>query len=250
MDKAHERRFELLGIAVLVTLWGAFGRLGGDAGFLLSFLFCQAFLWLGMWLLFTTPTAHAGRMALVGVVAGFAAPGPNLGTLDGLGDHLEVAAGVLFLILLLHFLLLFPRSKRPARSPWIGLIYLPWAALLLVQVAELATHPRMHHSLGVFSGILLLGYLVASTLTIVHTAVHTPKAERAASGMGPVLAGWATALLPNLVVAVSGKLRPEWEIPGARWLPFLLLAIPVGMALGVRSQAQRRDRRTEAEGGV
>jgi hypothetical protein len=325
MDKAHERRFELLGIAALLTLWGSFGLLGDDAGYTdalyepdytirhapegsvladagflpgdtvvavegtpveelgmysrwprslsrrpgeslqmtvrragqlvegsvvslepppsvargrwLMFLFCQAFLWLGMWLLFTTPTAHAGRMALIGIVAGFAAPGPNLGSLNGLGDHMEVAAEVLLLILLLHFLLLFPRSKRPARSPWIGLIYLPWVTLVVGQMAELVTHPRMYHPLGGLIGLLLLGYLVAITLTLVHTAARTPKAEHATSGMGLVLVGWAVALLPNLVAFAGWVVPPGRDTPGQDWFPFLILAIPAGMALGVRSQA-------------
>ncbi|HSW29387.1 MAG TPA: hypothetical protein VLH75_07815 [Longimicrobiales bacterium] len=326
MDKAHERRFEFLALAVPLTLWGGFGLLGdvagytdalyepdytiqnvpeggvlAEAGFLpgdtvvaiegtpveqlgmysrwprslsrrpgealqvtvrregrivqgavvareppptvkrgrwLIFLFSQMFLWLGMWLLFTTPTAHAGRMALIGLVAGFAAPGPGLGSLNGLGDHMEVAAEVLLLILLFHFLLLFPRSKRPARNPWIGLIYLPWVALVGGQVAELVTHPRMYHSLGGPIGLLLLGYLLAITLTIVHTAAHTPNVERAASGMGPVLGGWAVALLPNLVAFAGWVVPPGWDTPGQDWFPFLILAIPAGMALGVRTQAR------------
>jgi hypothetical protein len=326
MDKAHERRFELLGLAVLLTAWGGAGLLtqprgytdalyepdftirqapeGGvlaDAGFQAGdtvvavegipveelgmysrwprslsrepgeslrmtvrrggrlvegsvvalerpasvrtggrvlLLFTQAFLWLGMWLLFTTPTAHAGRMALLGIVAGFATPGPNLGSLNGFRDHLEVAGEVLFLILLLHFLLLFPRAKRPARSPWIGLIYVPWVGLLLLQVAELVTHPRMYHSLGGYLGILFLSYILASGMTVIHTAATLPAEEHAPSGMGPVLVGWAVAFFPNLLVAAGWVVPPGWEVPGARWFPFLLLAIPVGMALGVRRQAR------------
>jgi membrane-associated protease RseP (regulator of RpoE activity) len=326
MDKAHERRFELLGLAVLLTAWCGAGLLtdtGGytdalyepdytiqnapagsvlaEAGFLpgdtvvavegtpveelgmysrwprslsrgpgeslamtvrrggrlvegsvvarepppsvergrwVIVLCCQVFLWLGMWLLFTTPGAHAGRMALIGLVAGVAAPGPNLGSLNGLGDHLEVAAEVLFLILLFHFLLLFPRSKRPARSRYIGLIYLPWVGLLAAQVVELATHPRLYNSLGGYLGILFLGYLLASMVTLVHTAATTPKADHAASGMGPVLVGWAVALLPNLVAVAGWMVPPGWDTPGQEWFPFLLLAIPVGMALGVRRQAR------------
>ncbi len=339
MDKAHERRFELLGLAVLLTAWGGAGfltRAGGytdalyepdftirhapeggvlaEASFQVGdtvvavegipveevgmhsrwprslsreageslrmtvrrdgelversvvarepppsvrtgrrvlLLFTQAFLWLGIWLLFTTPTAHAGRMALLGIVAGFATPGPNLGTLNGLRDHLEVAGEVLFLILLFHFLLLFPRSKWPARSPWIGLIYVPWVALLPLQVAELVTHPRMYHALGGYLGVLFLGYILASALTVINTAAALPQEEGHASpGMRPVLAGWAVALFPNLLVAVGWVVQPGWEIPGARWFPFLLLAIPAGMALGVRSQAGGEGGGTEATGSA
>lgn len=326
MDKAHQRRFELLAVAVLLTFWGGTGFLGDRSGYTdalyepdytiqnappgsvlaeagfhagdsvvsvegipveqlgmysrwprslsrrpgeslqmtvrrggtlvegsvvarerppsvqvgrwVIMLFCQAFLWLGIRLLFTTPSAHAGRMALLGLVAGLAQPGPHLGALNGVGDHFEVAAEVLFLILLFHFLLLFPRSKRPARSRWIGLIYLPWVALLGTQAVEMMTHPRMYHSFGGFIGILFLGYLLASGLTVVHTAATRPREERASSGMGPVLTGWAVAFFPNLVAVVGWTVPPGWDTPGQRWFPFLLLAIPVGMALGVRKQAR------------
>ncbi|NJD18908.1 MAG: PDZ domain-containing protein [Gemmatimonadetes bacterium] len=326
MDKAHERRFELLGTAVLLTAWGLAGFLfnpsgytdalyepdytiqnvpeGGvlaEAGFqqgdtvvavegipveelgmysrwpralsrrpgeslqitvkrggvrvegslvaqepptsirtgrLVVLLFTQAFLWLGIWTLFTTPTAHAGRLALLGLVAGLATPGPNLGSLNGLRDHLEVAGEVLLLILLLHFLLLFPRAKQPARSRWIGLIYLPWVGLLVAQVAELVTHPRMYHALGGYLGILFLGYLLASGVTVVHTAAMLPREEHASSGMGPVLIGWAVAAFPNLLVVAGWTIPPGWDTPGQQYFPFLVLAVPVGMALGVRRQGR------------
>lgn len=201
-------------------------------------LFTQAFLWLGIWVLFTTPTVHAGRLALLGIVAGFATPGPNLGSLNGFRDHLEVAGQVLFLILLFHFLLLFPRPRPAARSRRIGLIYLPWVVLLPLQAAELVTHPRMYHALGAYLGVLFLGYILASALAVVHAAAALPHDDHASTGIGPVLLGWAVALFPNLLVAAGWTVAPGWEVPGARWFPFLLLAIPLGMALGVRKQAR------------
>lgn len=200
--------------------------------------FTQAFLWLGIWVLFTTPTPHAGRLALVGVVAGLAAPGPNLGSFNGFRDHLEVAGQALFLILLLHFLLLFPRAKRPARSPWIGLIYVPWVALLVLQAAELATHPRMYHALGAYLGVLFFGYVLASGVTLLHTATALPREEHESSGVGPMLVGWAVAFFPNLLVVAGWTIPPGWDTPGQQYFPFLLLAIPVGMALGVRKQGR------------
>jgi len=326
MDKAHERRFELLGFAALVSAWGWGGFLSAPAGYTdalyepdytiqsvpdggilaqggfqqgdtvvavesipveklgmysrwprslarepgeslqltvkrgdtlvqgsivavepppsvavgrrVLIVFTQAFLWLGMWALWTTPTAHAGRLALMGLVAGTATPGPNLGSLNGLRDHFEVAGEVLLLILILHFLLLFPHAKRPARSRWIGLVYVPWVVLLVAQVAELATHPRMYHALGGYIGILILGYVLASGMALLHTAATLPRSEYASSGMGLVLGGWAVALLPNLLMVAGWVIPPGWDTPGEQYFPFLLLAIPVGMALGVRRQGR------------
>jgi len=326
MDKAHERRFEFLGLAILLTVWGGTGHLTDRSGWVdalygpdftirhapeggvvaeaglqvgdtvvavegvpvgelgmysrwprslsrrpgetlrvtarrggqsvtgtvvvrqrppsiwvgrwVLLLFTQTFLWLGVWVLFTTPTLHAGRLALLGIVAGLATPGPDLGSLNGLRDHLEVAGQVLFLILLVHFLLLFPRAKGPARRRWIGLMYLPWVVLLVAQAVELATHPRLYHVFGAYLGILFLGYILAAGLTVIDTAVTLPANEHARSGMGLMLGGWAVALFPNLLVVLGWAVPPGWQIPGSRWFPLFLLAVPVGMALAVRREAR------------
>jgi len=333
MDKAHERRFELLAIAVLLTAWGGAGLLtersgytdalyepdytirhvplGGvlaEAGFqvgdtvvavegipvqelgmysrwprslsrrpgdLLAMtvrrhgalwegvviyrepppntlrnrrvtaLFTQAFLWLGIWILFTTPGAHAGRLAVLGLVAGLALPGPGLGAFSGFRDHLEVAGKILFLIILLHFLLLFPRAKRPAKSRWIGLIYLPWVGLLVAQAAELITHPRLYHAFGGYIGVLFAGFLLASVAAVIRTAVTGSSEERRRAGVGLMVAGWAVALVPGLVALAGWVIPPGWDTPGQRYFPYLLVAIPAGMALAVRREAKSR---AEAEG--
>jgi hypothetical protein len=328
MDKAHQRRFELLGIAVLLTAWGGAGLLTrrsgytdalyepdytiqqvprgsalAEAGFqvgdtvvavegipiqelgmysrwprslsrrpgdLLAMtvrrdgalwegvviyrdpppntlrnrrvtaLFTQAFLWLGIWILFTTPGAHAGRFAVLGLVAGLALPGPGLGTLTGFRDHLEVAGKILFLTILFHFLLLFPRAKRPAKSRWIGLIYLPWVGLLVTQAIELVMHPRLYHTFGGYIGLLFSGFLLASVVALIHTAATAPRDERRQAGVGFMVAGWAVALVPSLVALAGWIIPPGWDTPGQRYFPYLLVAIPLGMALAVRREAVGR----------
>jgi hypothetical protein len=202
-------------------------------------LFVLSFLWLGIWLLFTVRTAHAQRLTMIGLVAALAVPGPYLGVLAGVQDHVQVAAEILCLILLLHFFLLFPRTKSLARSPLVGVLYLPWLVLLGCLVAELVTHPRLYHAFGGFIGILFLGYLVAVVLVLAHTAATTPRSEWGPSGIGLILAGWLVALVPNLIAVAVWMFAPGFEMPGQRYLPLLLVAIPVGMALGVRREAAR-----------
>ena len=200
-------------------------------------LFAFSFLWVGIWLLFTVRTPDAQRLTMVGLVAAFAVPGPYLGSYNGVQDHLGVAAEILFLILLLHFFLLFPRAKRLARSPLVGLLYVPWLVLLGCLVAEVALHPRLYHTFGGFIGILFLGYLVAAVLVLAHTALTTPRDQWAPSGLGLMLAGWAVALVPNVAVAAGWFLAPQFAVPGRAWFPLLLVAIPVSMALAVRRAA-------------
>jgi len=200
-------------------------------------LFALSFLWLGIWQFFTTRTAHAQRLGIIGLVGALALTGPNLGRLAGLQDHLGVAAEVLWLILLVHFLLLFPKAKRPARSPAVGLIYVPWRGLLGCLAAELITHPRLYHSFGGFIGLLFLGYLAAAVLVLAHTALTSTRAEWERSGTGLIVGGWTLALVPNLVGLGVWMFAPGHALPGQRYLPLLLVAIPVSMALAVRREA-------------
>ena len=139
-------------------------------------LIALAFLWLGIWVVFTTRSPHAHRLAMVGVVCALAVPGPYLGVMAGVQDHVQVAAQILWLILLLRFFLHFPTAKRLARSSLIRLLHLPWLVLLGCLVAELVTHPRLYHAFGGFIGILFLGYLAATVLVLAHTAMKTPSA--------------------------------------------------------------------------
>lgn len=200
-------------------------------------LFAFSFLWLGIWLLFTVRTPDAQRLTMVGLVVAFAVPGPYLGSYNGVQDHLGVAAEILFLILLLHFLLLFPKAKRLARSPLVGLLYLPWLVLLGCLVVEVALHPRLYHTFGGFIGVLFLGYLVAAVLVLAHSTLTTPRDQWSSSGVGLIVGGWAVALLPNAIVMVGWMTQGGWSVPGERYFPLLLVAIPVSMALAVRRAA-------------
>jgi hypothetical protein len=210
-------------------------------------LLAFSFLWLGIWLLFTTRSAHAQRLTMVGLVVAFAVPGPYLGRLNGVQDHVQVAAEILWLILLFHFFLLFPKPKRLARSPLVGLLYLPWVVLVGCLAVELFTHPRHYHSFGGFIGTLFLAYVVAAVLALAHTAMTTPRAEASASGVRLILGGWLLALVPNLVAMIGWSVPPGFDTPGQKYFPLLLLAIPVSMALGVRREAARQAARAPAE---
>jgi hypothetical protein len=56
--------------------------------------------------------------------------------------------------------------------------------------------------------------------------------------MAFVVIGWLVGLVPNLIALAGWIIPPGWSTPGQRWFPLLLLAIPVGIALGVRREAR------------
>ena len=198
-----------------------------------------SFLWLGMAVLFTSPTPHAFRFALVGLAAGATLAGPDLGVLNGVLGHVQVAAEVLWVILLLHFFLLFPTPKGVARSRWVGLLYAPWLVLVVCLALEVVTHPRLYHAFGAFIGILLVGYLLTSVGVVIHTVATTGWDHLTRTGMGIILVGWGVAVIPNAVAVVGWLIPPGLDTPGQAFFPYLLTAIPLTMALAVRTEASR-----------
>jgi hypothetical protein len=196
-----------------------------------------AFLWIGTAVLFFNPTVHAARLAVIGLVVGMSLPGPDLGTLNGVRDHLQVLGEVLFLILLVRFFLLFPKPRPVAHHPVTkALLFGPWLALLVCLIVELVGHPRFYHSFGGFLGLLFLGYLLALLAAVVTTVLRTPRAERRATGVTAIVVGFLVVLVPN-GVALSAWLIPGLDIPFAGYFPLLIAVIPLAMALGISRHA-------------
>lgn len=194
-----------------------------------------AFLWSGVWALYAVPSPHSPRLAAIGLAAGFSIPPLNMGSWNGLVDHINVAAEVLWLLLLLRFFLFFPRPKKVARAHLTALgLYAPWVLLLGCLVVELLFHPRFYHTFGGYIGILMFGYLVLSLVAVVHSWMKTPREEVGPSGLGWVLAGFGVGLGGVLVWALDALLLQGFDIPGSNWAPVLFGVIPIGLVLGVR----------------
>jgi hypothetical protein len=207
-------------------------RLGGAAIML-------SFLGFGLWVLFTVPTPHARRLAYIGLVLAAAVPGPDLGSWNGVRDHIGVLAMALWTLLLLRFFLFFPKPKRIAESRLAtGLTYLPFGILAFCLILELIFHPRFYHSFGGFNGLLMLAYAALAVVALAHTAVKTPRQERRASGMNIILVGVVVAVVPSLVAFIDWGFLWNVSIPGSGYFPLLLGVVPLAMALGVRKQAR------------
>jgi hypothetical protein len=196
------------------------------------------FLWASVWAFLTIPSSHAARLAAMGFALGVAVPGPNLGSWNGVRDHIQLAGIVLFTLLLLRFFLFFPKPKEVARGHLLSLLlYLPWLILLGCLGVELAFHPRFYHAFGGFSSLLMLAYTALAIVALLHTWFVSSREERSASGMGRVLVGVGVGLGGLVLWVVDAALLPAVEVPLSRWLPLLLAAIPIGMVLGVRHGA-------------
>ena len=207
-------------------------RLGGLL-ILLSFLVC------GLWALFTVPTDHAARLALIGLALGAAAPGPYLGRWDGVAAHMQVAAVVLWTLLLLRFFLLFPKPKRVGENRLATIvIWAAWGVLIISLLVELIFHPRFYNTFGPLYGLLMTAYSVLAVVAVTHTVVTTSRKELRVSGMSIIVVGVTIAVVFSTVAFIDAAFLWEFSIPGSSYFPLLIAVVPFTMALGVRQGAQ------------
>jgi len=200
-----------------------------------------SFLWFGIWALFAVGTPPALTLAYIGLAAGVAAlgHGPYLGTWDGLAVHVSTAAMALWVVLLLRFVLIFPRRTRLGESQVATrTIYGLWVLVPATGVFELIFHPALYHTFGPWIGLLMLGYAILALVAAVYAIAKTPPGKMWDSGMGWILTGLVVGLVPTLVGAIDWALLWDFDIPGSNYFPLMLAVIPLTMALAVRQQAR------------
>lgn len=197
-----------------------------------------AFLWLGVWTFLALPSAHSAQLLAMGLAMAVALPAADLGTWNGVRDHLQTAGSALWALFLLGFFLTFPAPKTMVRKRSVRLLlFAPWVLLVGALVLELVFHPRFYHTFGPFAGLLVVGYVALALVAATHTAVRTPRRELQTSGMMIILVALGVAAVPNLVAIVAWFISPERAIPGQAWFPLLFVLVPLGMALAVRRRA-------------
>lgn len=195
-----------------------------------------AFLGFGLWVFFTLGSPCARTLAGVGLAAAAAMSfglGPNLGSWNGVQNHISTACAALMWILMLRFFLTFPAAKRASGSRLAsGVVYGAWAGLLVFLVAELVVHPALYYTTGSVAYPLMLAYGVLILAAIVHTLVRTPRGELRRSGVHLILGGLVVAAVVLTASFVSGT-----RLPG--WIRALSIGvIPLTMALAVRKRAR------------
>lgn len=201
-----------------------------------------SFMGSGLWALFSVGTRYALLLAWIGLAAGATTfgKGPYLGTWDGLAMHIQFLATILWSLLMLRFFITFPWPKRIAENRVVtGIMY--GACLLFVPVLalELLLHPKLYHSFGGPGALLIVTFSLLAVMALVHTLTTTRRDRLKESGMGLITLGILVAVLPNLLSMLSGMLLPDLELPGSSYLPLLIVAIPIAMAMAVRRHSRR-----------
>jgi len=200
-----------------------------------------SFLGFGLWTLFAFPTDHAARLSYIGVALGLGIPGPNVGTWNGVKDHIQIAGMVLGALLLLRFFLFFPRATRIGQSRMLsGLLLVPWVVLVLCLGLELIYHPRYYHTFGALFSLLLLLYLALAAVAVVLTGATSSRQELRESGMWLILCGIGIAVIASLVAVIDGIFIWRFDIPGSGWLPLTIVLVPAAMAAAVKRHTRAR----------
>jgi hypothetical protein len=212
-----------------------------DALRLIAAIVALGFLGFGLWAVYAAPSPPALLLALLGLAAfgAVSATSVDLGGLwNAVPEHVQLACAVLWPLLFQRFFLVFPKPKRvgvsrPAEWAMLGTMLLFLALLVL----EPFVHPRLYRATWPLGSLLMLGYLVLALVALTHTAVTTTRSERRESGVGLVLVGFLVAVAATLAPVATEMLAPGVHVPGLRYLPVLIVAIPCTMALAVRRHA-------------
>jgi hypothetical protein len=202
-----------------------------------------AFLGFGLWALFTVRTSLAWLVALIGVSWAVAsASGPHLGSWQGVAEHVRITSALLCTILILRFLVTFPKPKKVSGSRAAnGLIKGAFYLYIALLVLELAIHPVLYSVYPIVLMLLMLLLMVLCLVAVGHSAVKCTAAERRETGLGLVLAGLALGvLLPLIAPALAGALSLGTDLV-RDWVWVLVIAFPASLALAVRRRARLGD---------
>lgn len=199
-----------------------------------------AFLGFGLWSLVAVHTGYGRLVAYLCLALAYGLfQGPHLGTWDGIASHVEIAAGLLGLGLLLRFLLLFPKPKKAGLNPAVTRTLVgAFALFLVVSTVELLVHPALYNIHGIITGIFILGVVALILLSAGHSVIKLPLKAIVDSGIGLVVLGLVVSLGPPLIQMVIRLVIPDFSLPGLGESQLLLAAIPAGLALGVRKHSR------------
>ncbi|CAN5771015.1 hypothetical protein BH18ACI4_BH18ACI4_00160 [soil metagenome] len=144
----------------------------------------------------------------------------------------------LWLAILLHFLLSFPKPKRMlATRPWLvrGALYLPCLLLFLV-ISYYTAFPSALVGPGeivINIAFFFIGvYLVLGVAVFTHTYLTLLKRERT-RGMKIMAVGTAIGILPIALAIMAVIVAPQIELPGRDYYILTLVLIPLSFAFGV-----------------
>ena len=154
----------------------------------------------------------------------------------------------LWLAILLHFLLSFPKPKRMLTTrPWLArfALYLPCLLLFLV-ISYYTAFPSALVGRGevvVNIAFFFIGaYLVLGVAAFIHTYLTLLKSERT-RGIKIMALGTAIGILPIALSIIAVIVAPQIELPGRDYYILTLGLLPLSFAFSVWERMRGRQAR-------
>ncbi len=197
------------------------------------------FLVFGVWGFLAAPSKVTALLALLGISLSPALTvGPyfdssGVRTAVGVFTFLLITFGFAFLT---HFLLVFPKKKRPLeRRNMAWMIYGPAVVVGILSLWLLLAQPPATSALNVFFrtlfGLFVVAYFGTALIALIHSYVKASAQDRAISGLNLLLLGAVIGLGPSVVISIVGLFAPQVVVPGSQFLPLGVGLLPVLFAI-------------------
>lgn len=212
-----------------------------DGGFYVLHLVAVAFLALATWVALVRSETLAARLFFLASLALALYFGLTRTHVDGL-IYVYALALAFAPALAIHFFLVFPREKRLARSPWIGLVYIPSLVLAVLMVraytraVEAGTAIYYAPEYQLLSNRVGLGYLALSAVfgivMLGHAYVTTaqPVQKRQVQW---IMLGLVSAALVAAVDITLTVLQEQQSPEVTMWVILGVLPLPLAFAFAI-----------------
>ena len=142
---------------------------------------------------------------------------------------------------LLHYMLVFPKPKAIIRKKYIEkVLYGPATLIALFLLYRIIIQPDATSSLHILPVILvrmfLAGYFGLSIVAMIYSYIKATPQERKEHGLTIMLLGIVIGFLPIIIYTIIRILSPNLVIPGAQFVIFTIVFIPISLAIATLKQ--------------
>lgn len=216
------------------------GNIPVDSGFFTRHLVGFAFLAVGTWVALARPRNRAARLLFGASLAAGLFFAMSRAHLEGL-IYAQAVALFLTPALTIHFFLAFPHERPLARSPWLGLLYVPSLVLIVLtirayaQAMQAGTGQYYAPDYWFFTSRIGISYLALSAVFGIVMLGHAyltaaqPIQRRQVQWIILGLACAALAAAIELTLTLSGR----HSVEAAAWLTLGVLPLPLAFAFAV-----------------
>jgi len=199
--------------------------------------FC--FLIFGLWAYLKIQTKATTLLAAVGICLGFNfvdIPYIASYTFRMIFASIANVIVIFSLAFLLHFLMVFPKTKAmlEKKSTKI-LLYIPACLIALFILFLILIQPESTSGLNtlvnILLGLFIAGYLGSSAVALIHSYVKATSEEREAFGLKFMFFGTIIGLAPVIISAIIGIIAPKLVLPGVEFYFLTMVLIPISLAL-------------------